>query len=84
VPSPQDVRRIPIPSRHPAAGGGRQRPSTAPSPVSPAPTGGVTVTRPRQTFEGHHLWQVRQSIGLEVLLESDHEDDRPSRGAPFA
>jgi hypothetical protein len=32
----------------------------------------------RQTFEGHRR-QLRQSIGLEVLQESDHEDDRASR-----
>ncbi|KAN0115701.1 hypothetical protein V8E52_006647 [Russula decolorans] len=32
VPSPQGVRGMPIPPRHPAAAGGRQRPSTAPSP----------------------------------------------------
>ncbi|KAF8497809.1 hypothetical protein F5888DRAFT_1803273 [Russula emetica] len=77
VPSPQDVRGMPMPPRHPAAGGGRQRPSTAPSPVSPTPAG-LTATRPRQTFEGHRR-QLRQSIGSEVLQESDREDDRASR-----
>ncbi|KAF8497822.1 hypothetical protein F5888DRAFT_1613094, partial [Russula emetica] len=77
VPSPQDVRGMPMPPRHPAAGGGRQRPSTAPSPVSPTPAG-LTTTRPRQTFEGHRR-QLRQSIGSEVLQESDREDDRASR-----
>jgi hypothetical protein len=66
---------MPMP-RHPAAGGGRQRPSTAPGPVSPAPTGGLTATRPRQTFEGRR--QLRQSIGSEVLQEPDREDDRAS------
>jgi hypothetical protein len=78
VPSPQDVRGMPMPPRHPAAAGGRQRPSTAPSPVSPTPTGGLTATRPRQTLEGHRR-QLRHSIGSEVLQESDREDDRPSR-----
>jgi hypothetical protein len=77
VPSPQDVRGMPMPPRHPAAGGGRQRPSTAPNPVSPSSAGGLTTSRPRQTFEGHH--QLRQSIGSEVLQESDREDDRASR-----
>ncbi|KAN0115698.1 hypothetical protein V8E52_006644, partial [Russula decolorans] len=64
VPSPQDVRGMPMPPRHPAAPGGRQRPSTAPSPVSPTPAGGLTTTRPRQTFEGHRR-QLRHSIGSE-------------------
>jgi hypothetical protein len=66
---------MPMPPCHPAAAGGRQRPSTAPSPASPTPAG-LTATRPRQTFEGRR--QLRQSIGLEVLHESDREDDRPS------
>jgi hypothetical protein len=79
VPSPQDVRGMPMPPRHPAAGAGsRQRPSTAPSPVSPTPAGGLTTTRPRRTFEGHRR-QLRQSIGSEVVPESDREDDRPPR-----
>jgi hypothetical protein len=78
APSPQDARGIPMPPRHPAAGGGRQRPLTAPNPVSPTPTGGLTAMRPRQTFEGHRR-QLRQSIGSEVLQESDREDDRPPR-----
>jgi hypothetical protein len=78
VPSPQDVRGMPMPPRHPAVAGGRQRPSTAPSPVSPTPTGGLTATRPRQTFEGH-CRQLRHSIGSEVLQESDREDERPPR-----
>jgi hypothetical protein len=78
VPSPQDVRGMPMPPRHPAAPGGRQRPSTAPSPVSPIPAGGLTTTRPRQTFEGHRR-QQRHSIGSEVLHESDCEDERPPR-----
>jgi hypothetical protein len=69
VPSPQDVHGIPMLPRHPAAGGGRQRPSTAPSPVSPAPMDGLKATRPRQTFEGH-CRQLRQSIGSEVRLVS--------------
>jgi hypothetical protein len=77
VPSPQDVRGMPTSPRRPAAEGGRQRPSTAPSPVSPTPTGGLTATRPRQTFEGRR--QLRQSIGSEVLQEPDREDDRASR-----
>jgi hypothetical protein len=63
---------MPMPPCHPAAGGGHRRPSTAPSSVSPTPTGGVTATRPQQAFEGHHQ-QVRQSTGLEVLQKSDHE-----------
>jgi len=69
---------MPMPPRHPAAGGGRQRPSTAPNPVSPTPTGGLTATRPRQTFEEHRR-QMRESMGSEVLQESDREDDRASR-----
>jgi hypothetical protein len=68
---------MPMPPRHPAAGG-RQRPSTAPSPVSHTPTGSLTATRPRQTLEGHRR-QLRHSIGSEVLHESDREDDRPFR-----
>ena len=47
VPSHQDVRGMPMPPRHPAAGGGRQRPLAAPNTVSPTPTGGLTATRPR-------------------------------------
>ena len=83
VPSPQDVRGMPMPQRHPAAGGGRQRPSTAPNTVFATPTGGLTATRPRQTFEGH-CRQMRQSIDSEVLQGSDCEDDRASRsGQPF-
>jgi hypothetical protein len=34
--------------------------------------------RPRQMFEGHRR-QLRHSIGLEVLQESDREDERPPR-----
>ena len=75
VPSPQDVRGMPMPPRHPAAG--RQRPSTAPSPASPTPAG-LSATRPRQTFEEHRR-QLRESIGSEVLPESDRESDRPPR-----
>ena len=75
VPSPQDVRGMPMPPHHPAAAGGRQRPPTAPSPVSPTPAS-LTATRPRQMFEGRR--QLRQSIGSEVLHESDREEDRPS------
>ena len=72
---------MPMPPRHPAAAGGRQRPLTAPSPVSPAPAG-LTAMMSRQTFEGR--WQLRQSIGSEVLHDSDREDDRPSRyGQPL-
>jgi hypothetical protein len=83
VPSPQDVRGMPMPPHHPAAPGGRQRPSTAPSPVSPIPAGGLTTTRPRQTFEGHRR-QQHHSIGSEVLHESDCEDERPpSSGQPL-
>ena len=82
VPSPQDLRGV-MPPRHPATGGGRQRPSTAPNPVFATPTGGLTATRPRQTSEGHRR-QLRQSIDSEVLQESDREDDRASRsGQPF-
>jgi hypothetical protein len=66
-----------MPPRHPAAAGGRQRPSTAPNPVSPTPAGGLTASRPRQSFEGHR--QLRQSISPEVLQESDREDDREFR-----
>ena len=77
VPIPEDVRGMPMPPRHPAAGGGRQRPSTAPNPVSPTTAGGLTASRPRQSFEGHR--QLRQSIGSEIFQESDREDDRASR-----
>jgi hypothetical protein len=49
VPSPQDVCGMTMPPLHPAATGGHQRPSTAPSPVSPTPAGGLTTTRPWQT-----------------------------------
>ena len=76
VPSPQGVHGMPMPPRHPAAAGGRQRPSTAPSPTSPTPVG-LMATRPRQMFEGRR--QLRQSIGSEVLHESHREDNRPSR-----
>ena len=79
VPSPQDVHGMPMPPRHPAAGaGGRQRPATAPSPTSPTPSGGLTASRARQTFEQHRR-QLRESIGSEVLQESDRESDRASR-----
>jgi hypothetical protein len=77
--SPQDqVRGMPMPPRHPAAGaGGRQRPNTAPGPASPTP-GGLSATRPRQTFEQpRHL---RPDSGAsDELLESEREDDRASR-----
>src|SRR5258708_36760999 len=70
---------MPMPPRHPAAGASsRQRPSTAPSPVSPTPAGGLMAIRPRRTFEGHRR-QLRHSIGSEVVPESDREDDRPPR-----
>jgi hypothetical protein len=68
---------MPMPPCHPGADS-RQRPSTAPSPVSLTPAGSITATRPRQTFEGH-CRQLRQSIGSEVVPESDREDGRPSR-----
>jgi hypothetical protein len=78
VPSPQDVRGMPMPPRHPAAGaGGRQRPATAPNPASPTPAGGLSATRPRQTFEEHRL--RHESVGSELLPESDRESDRASR-----
>ena len=84
APSPQDqVRGMPMPPRHPAAGaGGRQRPATAPSPASPGsptPAGGLTSTRPRRTFEGHHRHLRPDSFGSEALPESDREDDHASR-----
>jgi hypothetical protein len=66
-----------MPSRHPAAGGGCQHPSTAPNTVSPTPAGVLTASRPRQTSERHRR-QLRQGIGLEVLEESDRKDDRAS------
>ena len=75
VPSPQDACSMPMPPHHPAAAGGCQRPPTAPSPVSPTPAS-LMATRPRQMFEGRR--QLRQSIGSEVLHESDREEDRPS------
>jgi hypothetical protein len=77
VPCPQDVRGMHMSPRHPATGGGRQRPSTAPNPVPPTPASGLTASRPRQTFDGRR--QLRQSIGSEVLQESDRKDDRASR-----
>jgi hypothetical protein len=78
VPSPQDPRGMPMPPRHPAAG--RHRPATAPNPVSPTPEGGLTATRPRQTFEGHRReLRHERSIGSELLPESDRESDRASR-----
>ena len=78
VPSPQDVRGMPVRPHHPATGAGsRQRPSTAPSSISPSPAGSLAATRPWQTFEGHHR-QLRQSIDSEVVPESDRKDDRPS------
>ena len=77
VPSPKDVRGMFMPSRHPAAGGGCQHPSTAPNTVSPTPAGVLTASRPRQTSERHRR-QLRQGIGLEVLEESDRKDDRAS------
>ena len=52
VPSPQDVHGMPMPPSYPVAPGGRQRLSTAPSPVSPTPA----VSRPR----GH----VKRSRGI--------------------
>jgi hypothetical protein len=65
-----------MPPRHLAAVGGRQRPSTAPSPISPTPVG-PTAMRPRQTFKGRR--QLRQSIGSGVPREFDREDDCASR-----
>jgi hypothetical protein len=75
----QDVRGVPMPPHHPAAGAGsRQRPSTAPNLISLTPAGGLTAAYPRQTFEGYRR-QLHQSIGSELVPESDREDDRPSR-----
>jgi hypothetical protein len=82
VPSPQDpMRGMPMPPRHPAAGAsGRHRPATAPNPVSPTPTGGLTATRPRQTFEGHRReLRHERSIGSELSPDYDRESDRASR-----
>ena len=84
APSPQDqTRGIPMPPRHPAAGaGGRQRPATAPgpaSPTSPTPAGGLSATRPRQTFEQPRRHLRPDSAASEDLLESDREEDRASR-----
>ena len=82
MPSPQDpTRSMPMPPRHPAAGaGGRHRPATAPNPVSPTPAGGLTATRPRQTFEGHRReLRHERSIGSELSPEFDRESDRASR-----
>jgi hypothetical protein len=66
MPSLQDVRGMPMLPCHPAAEGGRQRPLTSPSPVSPTPASGLTARRPRQTFEGHR-WQLCQNIVLRSL-----------------
>ena len=77
VPSPQDVCGMPMPHAIQLL---QVAASTAPSPASPTPAG-LTATRPRQTFEGRR--QLRQSIGSEVLHESDREDDRlPLSGRP--
>jgi hypothetical protein len=51
--------------------------STALNTVSPTPSG-LTAMGPQQTFE-RHRWQLRQSVGSEVLPESDREDDCASR-----
>ncbi|KAF8482280.1 hypothetical protein F5888DRAFT_1847754 [Russula emetica] len=80
--SPQGVRGMPMAPCHPAAGGGCQLPSTVPSPVSPTLAGGLTATRPWQTFEGY-LQQLHHSIGSEVLPESDREDDCARLGQPL-
>ena len=76
-----------MPPRHPAAGaGGRQRPATAPgpaSPTSPTPAGGLSATRPRQTFEQPRRHLRPDSAASEDLLESDREEDRaPRSGQP--
>jgi hypothetical protein len=46
--------------------------------LSPLHQRAVLRPRPGQTFEEHRL-RLRRSIGSEVLQESDHEDERPSR-----
>jgi len=81
APSPQDqMRGIPMPPRHPAAGaGGRQRPATAPGPASPTPVGGLSATRPRRTFEQPRRHLRPDSAASEELLEEDREEDRASR-----
>ena len=76
--SPRDVHGMPIPPCHPAVSGSQQCPSTAPNPVSPTLAGGLTATRTRQMFEGHRR-QLCQSMGSEVLQDSDCEDDHASR-----
>ena len=72
------LQDVPMPPRHPAPGGGRQRPLTASSHVSPT-SAGLTATRPRQTFEWRRQLHPSQTIGSEVLHESDREDDCTSR-----
>ncbi len=63
VPSPQNVRGMPMPPRHPATGAcGRQRPSTAPNQAPPMPVGGLPTTRPRQMFEGAVARKPYQSL----------------------
>jgi len=63
---------MPVRPHHPATGAGsRQRPSTAPSSISPSPAGSLAATRPWQTFGSEVSYQ-----GL--VPESDREDDRPS------
>ena len=69
---------MPMPPRHAAPGGGRQRPSTASSHVYPT-SAGLTAMRPRQTFEWCRQLHPSQTIGSEVLHESDREDDCTSR-----
>src|SRR5258708_3957453 len=66
-----------------ASAGSRKRPSTAPSPVSLTPAGGLAATRPRQTFEGHRLdiggGGCARALARRAYQESYFEDDCPSR-----
>ena len=63
-----------MPPRHPIAGGGRQRPLVPR--LHQRVVSSLTTSRPRQTFEGHRR-QLRQSIGSEVLQESDRGTTLP-------
>src|SRR5258708_37704557 len=70
VPSPQDVRGMPVRPPHPATGAGsRQRPSTAPSSISPSPAGSLAATRPWQTFGSEVSYQSLTARMTDHLIQ---------------
>lgn len=75
----ENVRGMPMPPRHPAAGAsGRQRAGTVPIPMSPTPAGALTSTRPRQqpaSLDEQQLHIRTESVGS----GSDREDEQVSR-----